>query len=647
MANIKGYNYNKLDCTVINDENLDFIISKDDINEFDINISDFASELDFSNVKDRHVVSNLSWVGSKFSDSILENIGFTGIDNGFINYERDTISNEEFLNIFINSKFDLSTFGDKFFVTEVNGNTYSFTYDIKKESDYIALKGGFYQGFFKIDGDEYQTLPFHIDDEWNFNFTLRVKDYETKSNILNNRHKNNKGIFFYIGTRAENKFWELYKKEPETKEYKYSDLDSYTQDGSVTSKIDVIRHDYLEDVPYNDGKPENYSEYSDPEHCFSCKNYFEDEYFVKDKSKELKPNAWQSYFGDNEYYSTVDKDYILNDKDNVDGSKIETCTHNLLNIDTFTESSTNVENCDSNDYFADGYGNGRLINRECPDNNMPIDDEYLKQDISLDNLKITDSKEHPINEKGFFEIETDNKFIFFNRTENGFDYKTWKDEYKYIMTGKKDGPNINYFPYLHHGENGYTTDNIDKLIDEHSYTYDIIKDIEKNALALKINDDGSISYRYLVCDGEIVEETSKPGLVTKDEWVNIHLKIKKTSPNNQCYNPTNVKGTMKLYIYINGYLKLVSKELPELRLRRLDDNSERQEGVPYNISIGGGTQGLSERVMLDYFDITQYMLPIETNFAGTFIGDIKNFKFIPKKLNKSNIYKLFKNFSNK
>jgi hypothetical protein len=70
-----------------------------------------------------------------------------------------------------------------------------------------------------------------------------------------------------------------------------------------------------------------------------------------------------------------------------------------------------------------------------------------------------------------------------------------------------------------------------------------------------------------------------------------------------------------------------AKELSELFLRPLNDNPERQEGVPYNISIGGGSQGLSERIMLNYYDNTNYTLPIEENFGGTFIGDIKEFIF--------------------
>ena len=49
------------------------------------------------------------------------------------------------------------------------------------------------------------------DDEWNFQFTLNKVEFEKESNkTLNDKHPNNKGIFFYIGTRAENKWIYLY-----------------------------------------------------------------------------------------------------------------------------------------------------------------------------------------------------------------------------------------------------------------------------------------------------------------------------------------------------------------------------------------------------------------------------------------------------
>jgi hypothetical protein len=508
MSNINNNNYRKIDCRLVKDNYFDFMISNDDIIEE--NISEIVSQLNFSNLTDKFIVSNISWSNAKTSDSILHNIGYTGVDNGFITYEKDRIGNDEFLELYTNSKFDLSTFEDKFFVTEVNGNTQQYIYTINKEKDYTALKGGFYQGFFKIDGDEYQTLPNKIENEWEFNITLRDCDYETSDKILNKTHDNNEGIFFYIGTRSENKFWELYKQKPEMEKYKVNFIDVDNN---------VIEHEYIEDSP-------------------------------------------------------IDTEY-------------------------------------------------------CSDNGLMFEDAYLQEQIKLNDVNLIDSKGNTIGEKGFYEFETDNKFILFNRTKDGFNYKNWKDEYKVTLTGKTDSISINYFPYLNRGKNGYDKDNVNELIDNYSYSYNVFKDIENNALALKINNDGSISYRYLSTDCELIEEHTLPNIIKKNEWTDIRLKIVKKNRRNSCVE-TNVLGCMQLLIYVNGYLKLVSKEIPELNLKRINDTSERQEGIPYSISIGGGTQGLSERILLDYYDISDYILPLEKHFAGTFIGDIKEFSFKQK-----------------
>ena len=522
MTNIKNNNYKKIDCRLINDNYLDFMLSKCEINEpFE---EKEIIKLDFKNSDGKHVVSDVSWSGAVSSDTILKNIGLTGVDNGFISYKRDRISNEEFLNLYTKSKFDLSTYNNKFFVTEVSGNTGIMNYPIEKQDEYVSLKGGFYQGFFKIDDDVYQTLPHILYDEWNFNITLRRKDYKTSSNILNYRHTDNAGMFFYIGTRAENKFWELYKKEDNNENYKHEDSKDYSIDYDYVN-YNVTKHQYLEDIP---------------DFNYECEN------------------------------------------DN------------------------------------------------CANNGLAIDDEYFMKDISLDNIELKDTKGYKIGEKGFYEIETDNKFITFNNTKDGFNYQTWNDSNKIILTGKKDSTNINYFPYLNTTKNGYDKNNIHDLDEGNSYPYKLIKDIENNALGLKINSNGSISYRYLSNNGELIEETSKEDIVPIDEWITITLKLIRKPFTNYC---DNVPGKMQLYIYVNGFLKLVSKELDVINLRSLNDNSTRQEGVPYSISIGGGTQGLCERIMLDYYDISDYILPIEKYFAGTFIGDIKDFSFAPGIIN--------------
>ena len=57
-----------------------------------------------------------------------------------------------------------------------------YDYPISQNEDgSIKLNGGFYQGFFKSDG-EYQILPSEIYGEWNFEFDLRKVNYEPESN---------------------------------------------------------------------------------------------------------------------------------------------------------------------------------------------------------------------------------------------------------------------------------------------------------------------------------------------------------------------------------------------------------------------------------------------------------------------------------
>lgn len=573
MGNIKHNNYRNFDCRIINDTNLDFILMKHKPEIFTFNSNEIAL-LKFNNIKDKHVVSNAVWDNAITSSELLENIGYTGVDNGFISYEKDRISNEDFLNIFTNSSFDLSTFDDKFFITEVTGNTALYSYPIEKHNDYVSLKGGFYQGFFKIEGKNYQTLPHIIEDEWNFNFILRKQNYQTPSNILNKRYSNNEGFFFYIGTRSENKFWELYKKQNTVENYKIEDSEEYFEDDNFIKN--------------------NVTKYS---------------FFQKEETKD-----------DNNYKDNdIDNDYFEGDYNPYDDE--------VIDYSDYFNGEYNPYKEDSNEDVEVG---------DCIYGDYAVESDYFEKQISLDDIELKDTNDKLLSETGFYEIKTDNKFIIFNQTKNGFTKNTWNDEYQFSITGQTKYPNLNYFPYLNQTKTGYTKDNISKLNDEHAYAYNIFKDIENNAFGLKINNDGSLTYRFLTNKSELIEETSKPNLITENEWTSIHLKLKKNSKQ-ECNTDNNSK--MRLYIYVNGYLKFVSKEIPELILKPLKDASERQEGVPYNISIGGGSQGLSERIMTDYYDNIKYQFPIEKYFAGTFIGDIKEFSFISEPIDFNTIYK--------
>ena len=263
-------------------------------------------------------------------------------------------------------------------------------------------------------------------------------------------------------------------------------------------------------------------------------------------------------------------------------------------------------------------------------------DDYLETGDTL-NIPLETSDGKPLYTNRYFEIKTDNKHLLFNRTKNGFTTENWVDA-DVILTGitKNYNTNLqnNLFLVMNRTKNGFTTENIDKL-DEFTETekYDFKKDIKNNAFALKYNPDGSISYRYLIqdCDSEegfsVIEEASFSDVIKPGEWNAVMVKFKVLNGFvNECSIPSAGRK-MKLYIYVNGYLKMVSKELPAFDFHELDDTFDKQEGVPFNISLGGGTQGLRESINFKYWEKFPYLLPLEKHFAGTFVGDIRSFKF--------------------
>jgi hypothetical protein len=95
---------------------------------------------------------------------------------------------------------------------------------------------------------------------------------------------------------------------------------------------------------------------------------------------------------------------------------------------------------------------------------------------------------------------------------------------------------------------------------------------------------------------------------------------------------------MVLRFYVNGKLVFISKPLPKLNLRQLDELYEKQEGVPFNISLGGGTQGLTETILPNYMLDPYRLYPLEEYFAGTFIGEIKSFKIYNNSIEYNNIF---------
>jgi len=127
-------------------------------------------------------------------------------------------------------------------------------------------------------------------------------------------------------------------------------------------------------------------------------------------------------------------------------------------------------------------------------------------------------------------------------------------------------------------------------------------------------------------------------------------------------------GTLKLYV--NGYLFLVIEDFEEIIPRELNTEKEKQVGVPFNISFGGGTQGLHDHLIFSGCSLpngpyTQdpELFPnnilsattlsglstnilLEQNFGGTFMGGISQFRMYVEPLSSPQVQHNFRILKN-
>lgn len=169
---------------------------------------------------------------------------------------------------------------------------------------------------------------------------------------------------------------------------------------------------------------------------------------------------------------------------------------------------------------------------------------------------------------------------------------------------------------------------------------DYCDELSENVLGFRITPDYRIGYRKITVTGEcqnnqftitgstIEEKYSEPySILTGDTW--LHIVITYNNTGNIVRNLE--AGTLKFYV--NGLNIFTVDDFINLKLRELNEYSEKQEGVPYNISWGGGSQGLSETQTFGGVNPNNLNLTIENNFAGTFNGYLSQLRFYEKPLN--------------
>lgn len=560
-------------------------------------------------------VEDYKWDCAITDDIKLTYIGCVGVDNGFISYEKDRISNEMFYNMFFNSSYSLSKDDYRLKLYKVKGNNqiYDYTSDIVEHDGMTVtrLNGGFYQGFFKLKGYDYEILPTNVDDGWTFTMTLKKSNLMKNGYTLNDEYPDNKGIFLYIGTRAENKWWVKYDVD--------TDFDSRC--GSYSNG------EYFSDT-YS-SEPDVNTNYLVP--AESCGVYGYDDYFSDSYIGD--ENSTCGNCGNN--ISPIGDDYLLTHPEFLSTYQDNSIWYNrdggiLVNNEQITSTSYGISNrkCGCVKRMDKSSIDNEYFNGEYRDCNMYATDEYINKEKYIDAEETPYSYGNiPFNQPNVMEIETDNKFIIFDRTEEGYNIENWNDGDTMILSQVKKPDIGNYFTLFDRTKDGYDINSIEKLIEENNKKYNVLSDIYRNALAFQIRDNGSIGYKYLVKDCNSNDETYKieseysaDGAFTDEEWHTISVKV--MSIKNAI---TNVDSTMRIIMYVDGKLKLTSKELPMLNLKALDDLEEKQQGVPYNISIGGGTQGLCDVVYTDFLKTPTHILPLEKEFAGTFVGYVKSF----------------------
>jgi hypothetical protein len=548
MGNIKNFNFNKLDLILSNSDYWDFFLATGDntgganipttgdclVSLFDFNDSNIYVS---GNTSSQTISSLVSWTGATNSGYTFSTIGLTGIDNGLVTFVKESgdTSNNALLSALTGTTLIIPSGDSRLHLNRISGSTGDYIYPIDilndVSGDYAQFCGGFYQGYYKIDGSTYQVLPTRVHKGWVAAFWLK-KDETLCSGYtattLNDTYPDNKGIFFYMGTRAENKFWNRFEGA----------------DTGCTSGCTV-----------ESGCTDTLSPW--------CTVPKETDIFIGSSGNTFPLSPYQVN------QTEITNQFLIYGRASVYSTICSTCGGNVS-----------------------GFGQKNV----CDYDGSPIIITTPKTVLS----------------------NTQNPFLIYGRASSG---------------STRCGSCGGYYSGLGN-QNVCTFSGTERSIEYDNLDYNV--DILDNALAFRIKDDGSIGYRALVITGQcsgttyisgatILEEYSASGTVSGNVWTNVMIRFT-TDYYDDCDLEIKPKRTGKLMFYVNGKLKFVVNNFSEFIARRLNDHMEKQVGVPFNISLGGGSQGLIETQTFDGRDPEDANLPIEENFGGSFIGGISQFK---------------------
>ena len=140
-----------------------------------------------------------------------------------------------------------------------------------------------------------------------------------------------------------------------------------------------------------------------------------------------------------------------------------------------------------------------------------------------------------------------------------------------------------------------------------------LDNIKNNVIAFELTQDKKLAYKYVNADGLVVTNTSPAALTKLDYsttpptvvpitgWTMIAMVF---TPDDILTTPFELECKPqrlgKLVFYVNGRSIWTIKEFPEFYFHGFTNDKEKQLGVPYSISWGGGSFGLAESWHYDY-----------------------------------------------
>jgi hypothetical protein len=595
-----------------------------------------AIELNVASKDGRFIESTAIWSGATVQNITMNNMHFVQFDNGFFTKPVDREPNYT-----INS-------GDKFKVHGVDGYKTDTPYIINETQDdivgtYHKLDGGFYQGFFKLFKYPFEVLPKRMKRGWTMNCSLRFPINSNVENTLNDDFPANSGFFFYMGTRAENKYM---LEQGVTKEQRESQRDSDVRVVDDLPDIDGYRIHYsLYRFVYNRG----YRVFDDME----LPLYYPED---REEPQELRDLKHENYPNDEGF-----KHYITHDD-----LRTDTAFYPLENLEEekiiVTGNTDNIQNVIDNSLGfrirPDGRIGYRLITTDQCLSSAKIGNiqsllwtRYWGKSITNDfNYLIENDvlSGNIIDEPTGIQITELNSEQDYSKFQTkSFEYDGGNFYYVFFAWPKVFGrmpkmdknPDVDTFDDFDEYEIENVKDNQGKYWDYWFY-------IAKKSLGRGKTHNIRPEYEGVDFSDYLVKETySKNSIFNEknDGWIDISVVFERNFElEPQCVLDYNQYREGRLIIYVNGRPVLKDEEFYEVIPHGLDAMKVAQEGVPFNISWGGGTQGLRETIELEESTDIDVPLLLENHFGGTWQGGIKDLNFYVKPFSFPEVRKLFK-----